>query len=202
VVLGFGGLVLVGMLAVLIAVLVSLEGTRSEIRTTRMHLSDVDQRVQRVTDAVTPLTDAIRPLSTPRRQRKLKATARTLTRAIERIPALARDGADGVQIAKYIASQIQRSGLATALPDLQALAHAGLTDDRFARALTGATTFFDTFPEVRTVLRSQRRLTSRSVRIQLKTLGQTRQVVALFAQSLAIQREILDHTRSIDRKIP
>jgi hypothetical protein len=207
--LALGGLLLMGMLATLIAVLVSLEGTRSEIRTTRAHLTNVDQRVERVTGQLSPLAAGVAPLTTPQARRDLKATTRALPEAVAQLP--------------------------SALRALRALTDAALMHGRLPRALDGADGFFSalqqpgaasqatcdarlrrrapivagqigcllrTAANARTLLSSQRRLTGRSVRVQLDNLGLTRQVVQLMSQSLAVQRETLAHVRAVDRKLP
>lgn len=59
-----------------------------------------------------------------------------------------------------------------------------------------------TLPNARRLLSDQRRITSRSLRVQLATATVTRRTEALLVQSLGVQRELLVVARSLDRKLP
>jgi hypothetical protein len=144
-------LLLVGMLAVLIGVLISLESTRSEIRTTRAGVLAADHRSARLKHELDPLLDAAAPLA-----------------------------GDGAQ---------------------RALGHAATRAGQAVDAVTSIATALDrTLPNVQALLRSQRRLNRRSVSTQRIQLAVLRRSYALLAQSLGIQREVLQHTRSLDAK--
>lgn len=174
---GLAAVVLVGMLAVLIAVLVSLEGTRSEIRTTRAGVVAADQRFQRVAEQLEPLLAATAPLAGDGARRRLRGTTVKLADSVEQLPALADRAKQGVEAATFIATTLDRSGLRKTFLAVR-----------------------DGLSRIRALLGSQRALTHVSTRTQLSQLSITRRTFALLSESLAIQREILERTRSLDRK--
>ena len=216
---GLAAVLFLAILAVLIAVLVSLEGTRSEIRTTRMGVTDAEQRFQRVTDRVQPLLDAAAPLTEESSQRDLRRAGRTISEAAGEVPALANDARRGVGAAVFIAQILNAADLGTAtrtlVPALTRLLaeldrggsrSLATCDDRLrtrapsARGQIGC--LLRTVPNVRGLLRSTRRINRESLGTQRDTRLITRRIQRLFAESLTIQREILERARSIDRKLP
>ena len=228
---GLAGVLFLAILAVLIAVLVSLEGTRSEIRTTRMGVTEAEQRLERVTDRVQPLLDAAVPLTQGSSRRDLRDAGRALSEAAGEVPALAADARRGVGAAAFIAQTLQGADLAGSLGAVRFLADAAVpaTRELFpaatrllaeldrggerslvacdARLRTRAPSargqiacLLRTVPNIRVLLSSQRRLNRRSLATQRDTRAITRRVHALFVESLAIQREILRRTRSLDNK--
>ena len=230
---GLAAVLFLAILAVLIAVLVSLEGTRSEIRTTRMGVTEAEQRFERVTDRVQPLLDAAAPLTEESSQRDLRRAGRTISEAAGEVPALASDARRGVGAAIFIAQILNAADLGTTLGAVRSFADAAVPaartlvpaadrllaeldrggsrslaacDDRLrtrvpsARGQIGC--LLRTVPNVRGLLRSQRRINRESLGTQRDTRLITRRIQTLFAESLAIQREILERARSIDRKLP
>jgi hypothetical protein len=188
-----GALLLVGMLATLIAVLVSLEGTRSEIRTTRAGVVAADGRLARVTRGLEPLLAATAPLGGRGARRRLRRTTGTLADSVDQLPALAERAGEGVDAATFIATTLDRSDLRRSLSSLRALADAGLAGDGFARLLRA-------FPDVPALLRSQRRILQISTSTQREQLAVSKRTLGVLTESLAIQRETLEHARSLDRK--
>src|SRR4051794_3974144 len=181
------------MLATLIAVLVSLEGTRSEIRTTRAGVVAADRRLARVTRGLEPVLAATRPLAAAGARRRLRKTTGTLADSVDQLPALAERARDGMDAVTFIAATLDRSDLRRSLSSLRVLADTALAGDRFARLL-------ETFPEVPALLRAQRRLLRASVSTQQGQLSVLERAFAVLSESLTIQRETLDHARSLDQK--
>jgi hypothetical protein len=202
-------LLLVAMLATLIAVLVSLESTRSEIRTTRAGVVDTDQRLQRASRQLQPLLGG-------EARRRIGSTAGALGHALDQLPEAARRARQGVDAATFLASTLDEAQLPRALTSLRTLADAALTaarpgvhsldacDASLRRRPPGASgqlgCLLRTVPNIRALLRSQRRLNRKSTTTQLRQLSLMQRTYELLAQSLAIQRETLEHARSIDRK--
>ena len=224
VVVALAGLLLLGLLGVLIAVFFSLEATRSEMRHTQR---DVQTRVTSVDSGLQPLLGALEPLTSTARTRKLKAGVRNAQGAIATIPGIAGDTSEAVRLVALISSQLRGAELPqltrsltdgrlkTTLDDVHRLV-GGLEDAKVHsqaicdRRLRGRAAIADgqlacamrTLANMRFLLSSQRRLTRRSLEVQIKGVNLTRQVTRLLSDSLAIQREILGHVRSLDSKIP
>ena len=216
----FAGLLLLGVLAVLIAVLVSLEGTRSEIRTTRMGVTAAEQRFERVTERLQPLLDATAPLADESSRADLREAGRSLSEAAGDVPALADDARRGVGAATFIAQTLQAADLGGSLTGVRWLTDSATRlladlDQDGRRSLTACDRQLQTgapsdsgqvacllrvVPNIRALLRAQRRLNRTSVKTQRGTLSLNRRIHALLAESLSIQREILERTRSLDRK--
>ena len=213
-------LLLLGMLGTLIAVLISLEGTRSEIRTTRMGVLDTDVRLRHVTDQLSPVLSAVAPLTSESSTRTVRQTGRSLVTAANQVPALSDDAHRAADAAGYIGQTLQGAQLAPTLSSLRGLAsdaHPALPS--LARLLSsldapgpqslaaceqrlrvrapaqpgqlGCALRF--VPDIRALLVDLRRLNTTSTRIQASTLATLR-------TSLAIQQETLTHVRSIDEK--
>lgn len=225
------GALLLGILVVLVAVLVSLEGTRSEIRTTRMDVSEAEQRFQRVNEQLQPLLNVVAPLTSESSQRNLRGTGRSLAEAADEVPALASDARRGLGAAIFIAQTLQAADLGGSLSAVRSLADAAVPaaqnivpaaarlladlDRRPTRSLAicdqrlagrpPSTSgqigcLLRIVPNIRGLLSSQRSITRKSLATQHDTLSVTRRINALFVESLAIQRELLERTRSLDRK--
>jgi hypothetical protein len=213
-------LLLLGMLGTLVAVLISLEGTRSEIRTTRMGVLDTDAHLRRVTDQLSPVLGAVAPLTSPSSKRTVRRTGRSLLGAADRVPAIGDDARRAADAAGYIGQTLQDAQLAPTLSSLRGLAndaHPALPSlARFLssldavgpRSLAACGTRLQErapaqpgqlgcalrfVPDIRALLVDLRRLNARSTRIQASTL-------AVLRRSLAIQQETLTHVRSIDDK--
>jgi hypothetical protein len=213
-------LLLVGMLATLVAVLISLEGTRSEIRTTRIGVVDTDARLRRVTDQLSPVLGAVAPLASQSSERAVRSTGRSVATAAGRVPALSDDARRAADAAGYIGQTLQDARLPPTLGALR-----GLASDA-APALPSLARFLSALdapgprslaacearlrvrapadagqigcllrfvPSIRRLLVTQTTLNARSVRTQRSTLATLR-------ESLAVQRETLTHVRSIDDK--
>jgi len=230
-----GAVVLVGMLGVLIAVLVSLEGTRSEIRTTRMGVTQAEQRFERVTKQVQPLLDATKPLLSEvgGSDSELRKTGRGVARAAKEVPALARDARRGLEAATFLAQTVGDADLGRTLSSVRVLAEAATANGDLSRLISGAdrlvaglavggrqslatcdarlrdrpasapgqaSCLLRVVPNLRSLLRSLRRLNRLSAMTQLTQLSVTRRTDERFAESILIQRQLLDRVRSIDRK--
>ena len=202
----FAGLVLVGMLAVLIAVLFSLEATRSEIRTTRATMVEAELRFQRVTQQLDPLLG-------DGGQARLARRGRELSDAVGELPGLAQDARAGLDAALVVAGELDGAELGGTLTAVRS-ALSGLSappagsmkacDDRLRRgsptAPGQAGCLLRSVPNIRSLLRSQRRLNRISTITQKRQLSITQRTYELLAESLAVQRETLERARSIDRK--
>lgn len=217
---GLAGLVLVGMLATLVAVLVSLEGTRSEIRTTRMGVTEAESRFQRVTERLSPVLEAAAPLTEGATQDRLARTGRSVTRAAGAVPALATDARRGVEAATFVATVLRGAELGPALRVLRSTAtgaaraldaldvrgaRSQIACDRRLRDLPPSAPgqvgcLLRTVPNVRSLLRSQRRLNRITATTQVEQLSVSRRQLALLEQSLAIQGDIRARVESIDRR--
>ena len=226
-----GALLLVGVLAVLIAVLVSLEGSRSEIRTTRLGVTQAEERSERLAEQVRPLLEAAAPLVTDASQRELRRTGRDLSEAAGQVSPLAEDARRGVGVATFIAQVLHGAELGPSLGAVRSLADAALPATlRLVPAAAGLSAELDrtassstascdrqlrsaapsargqvaclirTAPDIRALLRSQRDINARTLATQTDTLSYTRRIHALFVQSVAIQREVLARTKSLDDK--
>ena len=183
-----GGILLLGILAVLVAVLVSLEGSRSEIRTTRVGVTEAERRSQRLAERLRPLIDATLPLTEKSSQRDLRRAGAAISDAAGSVPALADDARRGVGAAAFIAETLQGSDLGHSLAALRLL-----TD-------TAVPALRDLAPSAVRLLKSQRDINSESLATQRATLELTERIQALFVESLAVQRETLGRVRSLDRK--
>jgi hypothetical protein len=170
-------LVLVGMLAVLVALLISLEGTRSEIRTTRAGVVAADRRFARLAGELEPLLRVAAPLTADDGRRRLGRAATRAAASIDELPGLADRAREGVDAATFLATTLERSRVPGTLSSVRR-----------------------TLPDALAVLRSQRRLTRVSTVTQRQQLAIITRTFALLSESLGIQRELLDRTRSIDRK--
>jgi hypothetical protein len=231
---GVAGLALVGILVVLIAVLASLEGTRSEIRTTRMGVNEAEQRFQRITAQLEPLLAAVEPLADGTSQRDLARTGRSLTRAADKVPGLADDARRGLDAAVFIASTLRsadiegalgavRSATEAIVRDVLPAASVLLDDLDLSEARSSLLAELDTrgalsvktcdtrlrdlppsasgqlgcllrtVPNMRLLLRTQRSI------LRSSDLTQKR-IATMLAESLAIQRGIREHVRSLDQK--
>ncbi len=227
VVAGLGGLLLFGVLAVLVAVLLSLEGTRDEVASTRAKLEQTDARVQRLSSGFGPVLDAVMPIVSKASRREVRRTARQLTDATGRIPALAGDVDSTVGIVGAIAREVEAGNLRGSLSAVRDLAGtlvpAGERASSFlsgldvpgARSVSACDERLKTraparagqigcllrlMPNIRGVLKAQRRLLRRSLDVQTATRDGTGDVLALLRDSLAVQRELLVHIRSLDAK--
>ncbi len=215
VVAGLGGLLLVGILVVLISVLVSLEGTRSEIKVTRAELQQTDERVQRLSSGFGPVLDAVTPIVSKASRGEVRRTATRLTDATDKIPALAGDVDSTLGAVAFIARQVEASrdrvGPLLAALDVPGDRSLEACGDRLRfQAPSGRGTIgclLRLVPNFRALLDEQRHLLSRSRRIQDRTRHLTHTTRDLtqanldqLTQSLTIQREILVHVRSLDRK--
>lgn len=116
-----GALGVVGILALLGAVLISLEGTRSEIRTTRERAEEAEARFERVTGKVEPLLEAVQPLATASAGRELRRTTREVAKAAGEVPALADTARDATDTAATIATQLEQADLPGTLGSVRAL---------------------------------------------------------------------------------
>lgn len=195
-----GATLLIGMLTVLVAVLVSLEGTRSEIRTTRIGVVEAEQRFQRVTQQLSPLLSAVAPLTDEPAQRTLRSTGRKVAVAAGEVPAIADSAKKGADAATYLASTVGDAQLASSLTALRTLADAATGGDRLvevldsaARVLTSADGALQMLPAIRRLIAKVTRLLQTSARTQASTLS-------VLQHSAAIQREILSHVKSLDDK--
>lgn len=188
-----GGLALLGTL---VAVLASLESTRSEIKATRADIGAVAGRVQRIDRRLDPLLDDASALEGTVRRPALLDGLRSASRAARTVPGLADDTA-------LLLDELQRSGLATALPQLaEALPRAAAALRPILRVVPDLGPALRTVPRLVAQLRDQRRLTARSIRIQTTTATLNRRTLALLTDSLGVQRELLVRTRSLDTKVP
>jgi hypothetical protein len=203
------GVLLLAILAVLVAVLVSLEGSRSEIRTTRMQVSSADARVQRITTSLVPLLEAVKPLTTTSSRRRLGSDRGVLTQAAGRVPGLADDTQSVLGTTSSIAQVLSTSDLGRTLGGVRALTDATLSDGRLGHVLTGADRVLgaiDTralsqgLPALRTLPDIRRRLQTLQAQ-GLHTNRRADQTLAVLQESLAVQRETLVHARSLDRKV-
>jgi hypothetical protein len=208
---GLAGVLLVGMLVVLIAVLASLEGTRSELRTTRAAVTDADQRARRASDVLRPYLEAAAPLTEKSSQRRLRRVGRTLTAAAGAVPPLAEDAHNGVGAAVFIAQVLQGRFVPAAerlfaelnRNDRRSLASCDKSLRSRAPSAAGQIDcLLRVVPNVRGLLESQRELNRASLTTQRDTLARTRRIHKLFIRSLAIQRQLLKETQSINRKLP
>jgi hypothetical protein len=218
--LALAALLLLGMLGTLVAVLVSLEGTRSEIRTTRMGVVDTDAHLRRVTDQLSPVLSAVAPLTSASSTSAVRRTGRSLGTAADRVPGIGDDARRAADAAGYVGQTLQDARLAPTLSSLRGLAsdaHPALPS--LARLLAGldapgprslracgsdlrlraparpgqlgcALRFV---PAIHALLLDLRRLNATSTRLQASTLATLR-------ASLAVQQETLTHVRSIDDK--
>jgi hypothetical protein len=192
------GLLLVGMLAVLVAVLASLEGTRSELRTTRKGVIAAERRSAHLDRQIQPLLQTTGALTSAPNQRRLRQTGQQLSAAAGQVPPLADDAHRGVDIAGFIAGTLRAADLGSATVAVRTLADAAVPA---ARQLLPVTDHL--LPSIETVqdlLRAQLDANRKTLSTQRLTLGHTQRIEALFDQSLTIQREILERTRSLDRK--
>jgi hypothetical protein len=135
-----GGLILLGVLGVLIAVLGTLESARQEITTTRKGVVDADARVQRVTGQLDPLLSAAQPLGDAASRRKLSRGAGKAASAIDELPGLADTARKAADAAVFVAQDVREADLGATLRSVRALADAGLAGDRLARFLDAAQT--------------------------------------------------------------
>ena len=169
-----------------------------------------------------PLLEAAAPLTEKSSQRDLRRAGRTLTDAAGAVPGLADDARDGVGAAIFIAQTLHSAEIGTSLAELRSFLPAASRllaeldrDERGSlarcdaqlrtRALTTAGQvgcLLQIVPNIRNLLKSQRAINRASLSTQRRTLARTGRTNQLFAESLAIQREILERTRSIDRKLP
>lgn len=211
VVVGLAGALLLGMLVVLIAVLFSLEGTRSELRTTRAAVTDADHRARRASEALRPFLAAAAPLTEKSSRRRLSRAGRTLTDAADAVPPLAQDVRGGVGAAVFIAQTLQGRFVPAAerlfaelnRNDRRSLSSCDESLRTRAPSAAGQVgCLLRVVPNVRGLLRSQRALNRASLTTQRDTLSRIRRINNLFIQSLAIQRQLLEETQSINRKLP
>lgn len=227
VVAGLGGLLLVAILLVLTFVLLSLEGTRDEITSTRAELEQTDRRVQRLGNGFAPVLDAVKPIVSRASKRQVRRTAGRVAGATAEIPVLADDVRSTVGIVSAIAGQVEGGDLAGSLTAVRGLAGTLVPAGRQASALLAAldvpgsrslTVCEDRLklrapsqpgqigcllrlvPNFRALLDAQRRILTRSRRIQDRTRSLTRANLEALRESLAIQRQILVHVRSLDTK--
>lgn len=229
--LALAGLVLAAMLATLVAVLVSLEGTRSELRTTRSNLVALDSRVQRVQRQVDPVLAAAKPLdaaqvartagSLTRAAKRVPGLADDATEGVRLADAIAGQlgrsnlGTVLPAVGDLAMTALAGDRLARGLDGIDAVvgglrepgAGTQATCDRRLRSRPPIASgqvgcLLRTVVNVRTLIASQRRLTARSIRVQLDTLSLTRQTTRLLTDSLTIQRELLSRVAAIDRKLP
>jgi hypothetical protein len=190
------GALLLGLLGTLVAVLTTLNHTNAELRRTNATLQATRAGV---------------------------ATTSRRVRAAPRIRGIAADVVRAARAGEHVAGDVRASDLALTLTELRSLANA-LTGEALpaaqragaALAAPGPSTLpgcaahlrrasalapgqlscaLRMLPAVRSLLRSQRHLNARTLRGVLAT-------VAAFRESLAIQRELLVHVRSLDTKIP
>ena len=180
-------LLLLGMLATLVAVLISLEGTRSEIRTTRMGVLDTDVHLRRVTAQLSPVLSAVAPLTSTASTRTVRRTGRSLVAAAVRVPAIGDDARRAADAAGYIGQSLQDAQLAPTLTAVRVLASDG------HQVLPSLPRMLSSVPDIRSLMVDLRRLNTTSTRLQATTLATLR-------ESLAIQRETLTHVRSLDDK--
>jgi hypothetical protein len=213
-------LLLLGMLGTLVAVLISLEGTRSEIRTTRKGVLDTDAHLRRVTNQLSPVLSAVAPLTSTSSARTVRRTRRSLVAAAVRVPAIGADTRRAADAAGYIGQSLQDAQLTPTLTAVRGLASEGHQSlPSLARllgalnapgpqSLTACTTRLRVgapaqpgqlgcalrfVPEIRSLLVALRGLNATSTRVQAATL-------AVLRESLAVQRETLGHVRSLDDK--
>ena len=122
---GLAALLLLGMLGTLVAVLISLEGTRSEIRTTRRGVLDTDVHLRRVTNQLSPVLSAVAPLTSTSSTRTVRRTGRSLVAAAARVPAIGDDAHRAADAAGYIGQTLQDAQLAPTLTAVRGLASDG-----------------------------------------------------------------------------
>jgi hypothetical protein len=139
-----GGVLLLGILAVLVAVLVSLESSRSEIRTTRVGVIQAEERSERLARRLQPFLDATVPLTEKSSQKSLRRAGRSIVDAAGSVPGLAEDARRGVGAAAFIAGILQASDIGNSLAALRLL-----TD-------TAVPVLRDLAPSAVALLRSQR----------------------------------------------
>jgi hypothetical protein len=203
-----GGLLL-AMLAVLIAVLASLEGTRSELRTTRIGVTQAEKRSARLAEQVQPLLETAKPLSSKSAQDELRRTGRAVAGAAGAVPPLAEDARRGVGIATFIAQTLHAADLQPSLSAVRALTDTALPAFQEVRpALVGLLAELDR-PGSQSLAECDRRLAARplsangQVGCLLRTVPNIRQLLRsqrdLNARSLVTQRRTLTHTQQINQ---
>ncbi|HEX5910534.1 MAG TPA: hypothetical protein VFY44_08565 [Thermoleophilaceae bacterium] len=206
---GLAGGLLLAMLAVLVAVLASLEGTRSELRTTRVGVTKAEQRSARLGEQVQPLLRAVEPLSAGGAQEELRRTGRAVSGAAGAVPPLAEDVHRGVGIATFIAQTLHSADLQPALAAVRSLTDTTVPAvDELRPALVALFAELDR-PGARSLAECDRRLDARplsaagQVGCLLRTVPNVRGLLRdqrdLNARSLATQRSTLAHTRQIDQ---
>ena len=189
-----------------------------------MDVSETEQRVERLTDRLQPLLGLAAPLTDDSSRRDLRRAGESVSDAAGEVPALASDARRALRAAIFIAQTLQGADLGGSLTAVRSLADAAepaarqlvptitsllLELDRggtrslaecdrrlstrapSARGQIGC--LLRTVPSIRGLLR-------RSLATQRTTRSFTRRIHRLFAESIVIQREILERTRSLDRK--
>lgn len=230
IVLAIAGLLLLGILAVLVAVLVSLESTRTEIQVTRGVVTAAENRVQTLSDGPSPLLEATAPLAGAGAQADVRRALRRAAGAIGIIPGLSEDVTRGVSAAAGLAGEVQAAGLVETLATARRLADVATpaVQDLGARASALLASLDATggsirecsqrlrtlapsqpgqvacvlrfVPNLRALVRRVRTVLDSSLSTQRGTRRLTRSTLARLEESLGVQREILVHVRSLDQK--
>jgi hypothetical protein len=222
-----GGAVVAGLL--LVAMVVLLAMTWSELRTSRQHIASTDARVEALLHTTRPALSEVRPLVDdvqPVLNRAAPVLGRFLALAprvddvVSRLPAVISGVQGFVNIALPLAQDLGTSGLPTLVGDLRASDLPGLVDSLQGSDLPATTAslqqLISDLSAGDRLTRSLDATTSLLSEVQARGLPQKavsstrrlrdllttqRQAFQVLQQSLTIQRRTLSHTRSIDEKL-
>ena len=210
-----GGVLLLAMVGLLIAVLGVLEDSRTHIQAQNHKIAQIQHQTDPLIAEAKPAVGQVEPLL--RRVRLLLAPAGesldSLTNAADQVPPLAMGADLFLSEALPLLRWLNATDAPGAIAAVGRLAEALSAGDRAVRMIDAANQTLDelqrtdliprasdALPHVEALLVELDRTQKRTFRNQIKSLRtQRRQLDATF-ESLAIQRETLDHTRSIDRK--
>ena len=211
------GVLLLTMVGLLIAVLGVLEDSRTHIQAQDHKIATLQGEGEKALGEARPALEQAEPLL--RRARRLLTPAgeslTSVTEAADAVPRLAA-GADLLLTESIPLIQALRAADAPrAIAATGRLADALAQNDRTVRAIDATTHMLSELEGERLIPRTGRALTRfedllvglvqlqrRTLRTQKLSLRSQRRQVNLTFESIRIQREILEHTRSIDRKTP
>ena len=211
----FAAVLLVTMVGLLIMQLAVLKDSREHIQAQDHKIAQIQHQTDPLIADAKPAVAQAEPLL--RRARRLLTPAgeslESLTAATDQVPRLAM-GADLVlSEAVPLLQALNASNAPSAIASIGRLSDALAAGDRLVRTVDAANDTLgqlqstnlipktsDALPRFEGLLIELARIQKRTFRNQVKSLRtQRRQLNATF-ESLAIQRETLEHTRSIDRK--
>lgn len=199
----------------LVAMVVLLALTLSELRTSRTHIADQDAKVTKLLELSRPALEGVPPLT--RDAEPLLDDARPVVGALaqdlpailtsgettlDRLPALAVSAQALVSEAFPAVRALGAIEVEPALAAVQALAGQLLEGERLAATLDEARVLMEQIETLGLTVRAARtaRRIERLLTTQRRTLKTQRNSLAVQRRSLDVQTETLGHVRSIDEK--